>query len=211
MLQNLILNIKMNRAVFLLVGLLLILAGGLSWTFWYAFVNYRLVLDLNNFPKFACYALLLPILILWLLYPFLKRLSSRSSSREPRVSFMKRPISPVQVMGFIIFLAFFLISWGIVSGINCFFDGNPAHLYKVKVVTKQIRHTSRGAEYYILSVASWIDNDNKSRRIDLSRDEFDNIDVVPGDFVYVGIGKGALGIDWITSITKDPIGIKDKL
>lgn len=201
MLEKFIQDLKMNRAIFVLLGFFAILAGGLYWVAKIAWVTYRVVLNSDNFPKLAGYSLILPILIMWSLYPFLKRFPDKSSSQKGPVNFMRRPISFMQSSMALLFLSSFFIGWGLVSAVNSHFDGSTAQIYEEKVITKRI-WPSRFGKDYELKVTSWF-NKNSDYKINLSRDEYDHIDVVPGDPVYIGIGKGALGLDWIASIAKD--------
>ncbi len=190
----------MNRAVFALLGFILVFAGGLYWAAKIAWVTYRVVLNSDNFPKLVGYSLILPILITWALYPFLRRFPDKSSIQKEPVNFLKRPISFLQSTMALLFLASFFIGWGLVSAVNSFFDGSTAQIHREKIITKKVWHSRFGKEYE-LKVTSWFD-ENSDYKINLSRDEYDHIDVVPGDSVYIGIGKGALGLDWIASIEK---------
>lgn len=201
-------DLKMNRAIFVLLGFFAILAGGLYWVANIAWITYRVVLNSDNFPKLAGYSLILPILITCSLYPFLKRFPDKSSSQKEPVNFMKRPISFMQSTMALLFLASFFIGWGLVSAVNSHFDGSTAQIYKEKVIIKRIWHSRFGKDYE-LKVTSWF-NKNADYKIKLSRDEYDHIAVVPGDPVYIGIGKGALGLDWIASIAKDATGPDEK-
>ena len=201
MLEKLIQDLKINRPILILLGFFGILAGGLYWVAKIAWVTYRVVLNADNFPRLAGYSLILPILIMWSLYPFLKRFPDKSSRLKEPVNFMRRPISFMQSTMALLFLASFFIGWGIVSAANSYFDRSSPQIYKEKVITKRIWHSRFGKDYE-LKVTSWF-NKNSDYKISLSRDEYDHIVVVQGDPVYIGIGKGALGLDWIALIAND--------
>lgn len=83
---------------------------------------------------------------------------------------------------------------------NSGLDKSPAYICKVKVISKKIWYF-RFIKNYELKVRSWFDT-NGDYIIDLSRSEYDHLNVTSDDFISVGIGKGALGLDWITSIAK---------
>jgi hypothetical protein len=56
---------------------------------------------------------------------------------------------------------------------------------------------------------SWFDK-RADYKISLSRYEYDHMNVVPGDFVSIGISKGALGLTWVASIAKDATSLNEK-
>ncbi len=199
MLQGFVKDIKNNSPILILLGIFIILTGGLAWTLLVAFVNYRFVPDLINFLKLAAYGLIVPFLILTSLYPFIKSLPQKPKTEKESRSFLKRPLSFTQLTVGVLFLATLFIGMGIASAINSHFDASPVKVTKAKVITKQIWDTRHGKQY-VLSVISWPCPEDKRTNITLSRIEYEHLNVLPGDFVGIGVGKGALGIDWIATI-----------
>ncbi len=99
-----------------------------------------------------------------------------------------------------VFLILFLICSGIISSINAALDKSAPRIYQVKVISKDIWHF-RFSKNYELKVKSWFEP-NATYTIALSRSEYDDLPVTPADEVSVGVGEGALGLDWIKSIAK---------
>lgn len=194
-----------SHGVYFFLGLLFVVAGCVYWAAKIVPVNYRVVFNSTNLPKLALYSLILPILILL----STKRDAKRSSQRQNFITFIKQPLSDALIADVGIFLILFFISWGIVSAINSSFDRSPAHIYKVKVTSKKISYFRGISKNYELKVKPWFDR-KADYTIDLSRSEYEHLNVISGDLIYVGIGKGALGLDWITSISKEETTTNDR-
>ncbi len=188
-----------SNGLYFFIGLGFVTAGGLYWAVRIVPVTSRVVLNSTNLPKLAIYSLILPILIFLSLYPFNKKRHSNPLREQKQKSF-NRLLSQRLGAGLFVFLILFCISSGIVSSINAGLDKSAPDIYQVKVISKGIWHC-RFSKNYELKVKSWFDP-NATYTIDLSRSEYNDLNVRPDDEVYLGIKKGSLRLDWIESITK---------
>lgn len=185
-------NSSNKYAIFVQLGFLLIIAG-LFGGGYIAILHYKILFDeRHSFLKIAAYSAIVPVLFIWPVHIFIKSLPSGLSRKNENTRLR-------QFRFFFFLLGLFIMSQGAVTTLNAVMDKSPVHNYKVKVLSKRIRggrHTS-----YELTVRSW-SGDTREIKINLSHSEYDSMDVRKDDYVNIGIRNGALGFNWISSITK---------
>ncbi len=188
-------NKNAQKFVLAIFMLMLPIGIGMLWISFIAQYKYRPVSVPNCFSKTFIIPIVPTILLLWPIYPFLSSLKLRNL---PPNKFRHGIIAIM----FFLFLSLSFIFFHVMLAVNVLMDHSHTQLYNLEVLTKESNYI-KGSQFYDLKVKPYTTSDGINfKTISLSQEEYNLLNVGKGDSVTIGVGKGALGCPWISSIKK---------